>query len=291
MREKPGILLLFILASISLSAQIRINGHEVVLVQGGYFERGGLIDTLGNRTYKHENTFPVHRVYVSDFYIGKYEVTNSQYCDFLNKKKLLLDRVKEKINIEARECNIKQKDGRYIVMKGFEDHPVSYVSWEAADEYCKFMGGRLPTEAEWQYAAVGGQRSKGYDYKNTKVILEFAVALDNFGTIQPVGSLKPNELGIYDMLGNVSEYCSDWYDENYYKYCPKKNPRGPAQSMKTENNVKLRATRGGAFNHHSMLSQPDLRYGTLLSDKRAGSFNDGFRICFDSKSQEKKPTP
>lgn len=272
---------------LQVNAQKVIANHEVVFIKGGWFERGGLIDTMGTRIYKHENTFPVHKVFVSPYYIGKYEVTYEQYCKFLNSSGFTFEQAKERIKLESRGCNIKYRDGGFFVLPGYEKYPVAYLSWEACDEYCKAFGGRLPTEAEWQFAATGGQKAKAFYFNTGNVILESGVVLDNFGAPQPVGSLKPNEFGIYDMLGNIRENCSDWYDEDYYKYCPKKDPQGPEESMKTKNNVKLKVMKGGAFNYHFSIARPDLRSGTLaFFRKNGGSYNSGFRICFDSNVKE-----
>ena len=127
------------------------------------------------------------------------------------------------------------------------------VSWYDAAEFCRWMGGRLPTEAEWEYAArAGGKDIKypwGNEFDGTK--LNFADRSsglswakkewdDGYKYTSPVGSFPPNELGLYDMAGNVHEWCSDWYDKEYYKHSPVDNPRGPSSGDR-------KVLRGGSY--------------------------------------------
>lgn len=163
--------------------------YNLVHVEGGTFFLG------------HKN--PVREVSVSDFYIGKYEVTTGEYNKFLN-------------HIGKRP------------LRKPENVPAIYLTWDDAMAYCLWLqekhGGvwRLPTEAEWEYAAMGGNKSKGYEYSGSNVKEEVVV----YKKIAPVGSLKPNELGIYDMTGNVLEWCYDTNNEGYYKNGPSHNPMG-----------------------------------------------------------------
>lgn len=252
------------------------NGIEVVFVKGGWFEMGGQVF----QGLKHEDTFPKHKVYVSDFYLGKYEITNQQFCNYLNTLKLTNEQVKNRINIEKRDCYIKYKDGKCIIIKGYEKYPVVYISWGAAQEFCKAKGGRLPTEAEWEYAAKGGQKSSGYIYSGSNNVYDVAVIFSDFRPVQEIGTLKPNELGIYDMSGNVAEYCQDWYDENYYKYSPLKNPKGPKQAIVPKNGALIKSSRGGSFNLPENTAMNTNRRTCLIPGK---SGSHGIRICYDTK--------
>ena len=145
------------------------------------------------------------------------------------------------------KCRISEKSGRFSVESGFEDHAVIYVSWYGARAYCTWLSKkigkevRLPTEAEWEYAARGGKKSRGYTYSGSDSIGEVAWYADNSNDrVQKVGGKSPNELGLYDMSGNLWEWCSDWYDGNYYSLSPSSNPKGPSSGD-------LKVLRGGSW--------------------------------------------
>jgi formylglycine-generating enzyme required for sulfatase activity len=109
-----------------------------------------------------------------------------------------------------------------------DNNPISDVNWNDAVAYAAWAGKRLPTEAEWEFAARGGILSKGYKYSGGNNIDEVAWYDENSNnTIHPVGTKKSNELGIFDMTGNVVEWCADKYDGDYYRLSPKEDPQGP----------------------------------------------------------------
>lgn len=139
-------------------------------------------------------------------------------------------------------------NGLWAPAKGYEKHPVVNISWYGANEFAQYYGMRLPTEAEWEYAARGGILSKEYLYAGGNDLEEVGWYDDNSGnTTHAVGQKKANELGLYDMSGNVYEWCWDWYGE--YKKKAQLNPTGPSEGS-------FRVVRGGswdnfAFNCHS----------------------------------------
>ena len=180
---------------------------------------------------------PAHRVTLDAFSMSKYEITNKQYCAFLNEKGNESEGGVEWINLAGswknEKCRIYERSGRFYVESGYEDHAVIYVSWYGARAYCTWLSKkigkevRLPTEAEWEYAARGGKKSRGYTYSGSNTIGEVAWYGNNSSSkVHKVGGKSPNELGLYDMSGNVWEWCSDWYVEYYYSTSPSRNSKG-----------------------------------------------------------------
>jgi formylglycine-generating enzyme required for sulfatase activity len=187
------------------------DGAIMVLIPAGEFLMGS--EESPGKTPSDEQ--PAHKVYLDAFYIDKYEVTNTRYERY----------------------DPKHRRSKYSACN---DCPVTNVSWEEAKNYCTWAGGRLPTEAEWEKAARGPQNYL-YTYGNT-----YNQKLARTGRPWPEGAVKvglypPNDYGVYDMTGNVWEWCSDWYAKYYYGVSPNKNPQGPARGMR-------RVLRGGAWN-------------------------------------------
>ncbi len=192
---------------------ITSDGMEFVLVKGGCFQMG---DTFGEG-YNREK--PVHEVCVDDFYLGKYEVTQGEWQQVMGNN----------------PSHFKKGDRC----------PVESVSWNDVQDYIRKLNKRsgrtyrLPTEAEWEYAArSGGKREK---YAGSNSVGDVAWHGDNSGgTSHRVGTKKPNGLGLYDMSGNVWEWCQDWYGEHYYSSSPRQNPIGPVSGEE-------RVFRGGGW--------------------------------------------
>lgn len=243
---------------------------SMILVKGGWFNMGS--------NDGQDNEKPVHKVWVDDFYIGKYEVTVAEFAEFIKATGYKTDAEKgdgsyiwtgsewqKKAGVSWRDdvSGKKRKEIDY-------NHPVIHVSWNDADAYCKWKGVRLPTEAEWEYAARGGQQSKGYKYSGSNSIDEVAWYKDNSNDqTHAVGSKKPNELGIYDMTGNVWEWCSDRYAQDYYSKSPERNPGGPVSGQ-------YRILRGGSW----VISDDDCRAAYRNDDTPDFRFNDvGFRAA------------
>lgn len=231
-----------------LPAPIQQLLYDMVLVEGGTFMMGS---NDGNANEK-----PVHQVTLNNYYIGKYEVTLAQFKAFIEDSGYNTDAEKGTGGYGSyiwENGNWNNKDGinwRHDVngkLQSDDRHPVIHISWNDAMEFCKWLSSKtgknftLPTEAEWEYAARGGNKSKGYQYAGSNEIGSVAWHSDNSGyKTHPVGLKQANELGLYDMSGNVWEWCSDWYGENYYANSPANNPKGPDAGS-------LRVLRGGSW--------------------------------------------
>lgn len=207
------------------------------------------------------NEGPPHKVYLDDYWIGKYEVTNKQFCEFLNSIKSGVsiveygdkvyyhgNRFYELLGGDRWKDRIKWDGRKFYVVPGYENHPVVFVSWYGARAYCRWAGLRLPTEAEWEKAAKGNTQRKypwGDEEPDEGGVYRCNYdeeAEDGFRETSPVGYFKdyPSPYGCYDMAGNVYEWCNDWYDGNYYSHSPSKNPKGPITG-------KERVMRGGSW--------------------------------------------
>ncbi len=184
----------------------------MVLIPAGEFEMG--------REDGPSDEHPTHTVYVDAFYMDVYEVTNAEYKAFIDANpQWQKDRIEPRLHDST---YLRLWNGNnYPLDKG--DHPVNYVSWYAAMAYAKWAGKRLPTEAEWEKSARGGLVGKGYPWGDT-----INAADANHGRYindtNPVGQYAPNGYGLYDMAGNVWEWCLDKYDSDFYRASPKRNP-------------------------------------------------------------------
>ncbi len=248
----------------------QIIPEGMILVEGGTFMMGSEDEMA---TFDWEK--PVHEVTVSNFYISSHEVTNAQYCEFLNAKGSNEGKYNGQtviwIDINNSGSQIMKVSDKFRAKTGKENHPVTYVTWYGADAYAKWKAGRLPTEAEWEYAARGGKNSKGYKYSGSNNLDEVAWFGDIVGNIfntHPVKTKNPNELGIYDMSGNVWEWCNDFWSDTYYKESTKDNPTGPKVGQH-------RVLRGGDWHGDEGLCRVSYRYYGPVT------YNDatlGFRI-------------
>ena len=231
--------------------EINSLSPPMVLVKGGEFMMGD-----DNSTEKDEK--PAHKVIVSDFYIGKYEVTQKQWTDIMG----------------TNPSNF----------KGCDNCPVEQVSWNDVQDFIKKLNQkpgktyRLPTEAEWEFACRAGTTTPfntgnnlttsqanyngNYPYNsNPKGIYREKT--------MPVGSFAPNTLGLYDMHGNVWEWCSDWYDGKYYANSPQNNPKGPSTGSH-------RVIRGGSWYNYAQYCRSAIRNGRTPDSRDADL---GFRLA------------
>ena len=229
--------------STPLTFTVNDVSFEMIPVEGGTFTMGATTEQGGEAC---EREKPAHKVTLSNYAIGKFEVTQELWTAVMgnNPSKFRGD-----------NC------------------PVEGVSWNDCQEFIKKLNGligknfRLPTEAEWEYAARGGKKSKGYKYSGSNNIDEVAWNYDNSKKqTHSVGIKKPNELGIYDMSGNVYEWCNDWYGG--YTSTPADNPIGPSSGGD-------RVYRGGTWNSDAGGCRVSYRF---RDDPVIWDFNLGFRL-------------
>ena len=189
---------------------------------------------------------PAHHVALSAYYLSTYEITNAQYCLFLNAVGNKFENGSFWIDLSKQGCLIETGKNGYQPIQGFNQHPVVCVSWYGARAYAEWMGGRLPTEAEWEYAARSGglprQYSHGDRLNHNNANFVGIGAMDNFERSSPVGAFKATDLGLYDMVGNVWEWCSDWYRDDYYSQSAAHDPEGPILGEQ-------KVMRGGSWSH------------------------------------------
>ena len=264
---------------------------EMIWIPAGTFQMGGRMSPedvvkkyggAANDEKFFQDEHPVHEVELDGFWMGKFEVTNAQFRKF-------------RTGHSSKEFEGRTLDGA--------DQPVVYVSWDEAKAFCDWLSQKsgktytLPTEAQWEYACRAGTEAERYwgdddarmgEYANTsdrtlkgqlgaKLPLGwiYAETTDGYALTAPVGRFKPNGFALHDMIGNVWEWCGDWYGEKYYGESPRRNPRGPAAGT-------YRVLRGGSWYYpprHCLsafraYSTPDNRYDFF-----------GFRVVRTQKSQ------
>ena len=209
-----------------------------IQVSGGTFTQGS---QGGNEDEK-----PEHSVTLSPFFISEHEVTNSEFAQFLTSYGSYIVQSGEYQGQHLIDYNditqLNESNGTWSVVAGYENYPMIYVSWYGAYTFCQYYQYRLPTESEWEYASKGGSLNSGYTYSGSSNCDNVAWYSGNSTTSNPVKQKTENELGIYDMSGNVWEWCNDWYYSGYYEISPNLNPSGPA-------NGEHKVIRGGSWDN------------------------------------------
>ena len=286
------ILISLTLVSISAAHDQRSDVPDnMVFVKGGCFQMGDVFSDVAS------NEKPVHKVCVDDFYMVRYEVTLGEFRRFVKETGYRTEAEKQDgCHTWSGKGEEKKKEFNWqnTNFPQTERDPVICVSWNDTHEYIKWLNKkdgmryRLPTEAEWEYAARSGGKAYKYSWGNNgpsdniaddKTKRELLGKTDEQGYndgyefTSPVGSFKPNELGLYDMSGNVSEWVADWFDKKYYSISPKNNPQGPIAG-------ECKALRGGSWNPLLQLFQTTTR---LCSDPGARGAWLGFRLAHPVK--------
>jgi len=222
---------------------------RLVRIPAGWF-------LMGSETGQ-DNERPVHRVWVDEFYLAACQVTNSEYAAFLQAKAVTPPPLWSDANFNH------------------PHQPVVAVSWYDAVKYCEWLSQiyarpfRLPSEAEWEYAARGGMEGRQFPWGDAP-----PQSLPDYGRRwqrgpEPVAQYAPNGFGLYDICENVHEWCSDWFDPNYYAVSPARNPRGPEAGQR-------KSSRGGSWRHHIKVA----RCAARSSIPPAFQYADyGFRVA------------
>jgi formylglycine-generating enzyme required for sulfatase activity len=197
---------------------------------------------------------PVHSVTLDAFEMSATEVTVAQY----------------RLCVDAGECNVPDSCDHgepNFTMSDREYHPINCVSWSDASTFAAWAGGRLPTEAEWEYAARGGQ---SFTFAGSNTATDVGWISSNSGSrTHEVSGLSANGYGLYDMTGNVWEWVSDWYASDYYSSSPSSNPENTS-------NASIRGVRSGSWNNGASFTRVAFRYGLTPSNR---DYTIGFRLA------------
>jgi len=283
----------FFTSMIALPQLILLTLGAMITVNGGVFDFG---------TIPHRNNPGIHVTLDYDYSIGQFEVTIQEYIDFLNSAEVLpngsLNGIKL-IDMDDEDCEIGHDGTNFYLNSGSERAPVIEVTWFGAMAFCnllslkedlspaydeygnlldmtgnitsditKVKGYRLPTEAEWEFAARGGKKSKNFMYAGSNKVEKVAWYDFNAVWTHDVGELMGNELEIHDMSGNVSEWCQDWFSEKAYEAAVD-NPVNLSESD-------VRVIRGGNWSQNQLSCKVNWRNG---SEPDNGENTIGFRVA------------
>ena len=251
---------------------VEVKGREMVLIPAGEFQMGS--------NDGEDDEKPVHKVYLDAFYMDKYEVTNAQYRRFVQATGHSEPEGRAYVDGEKRSDFRPWSDSRF----NGDSQPVVCVGWDDAQAYAKWAGKRLPTEAEWEKAARGGLTDEKYprgdsithddaNYSGTS-------GKDVWSETAPVGSFDPNGYGLYDMAGNVWEWCADGYYSSYYSMSPERNPTGPNTGF-------VRVLRGGSW-YYNLYAPFYLRVAYRYFNIPSYSY---YGVGFRCVSQDSNVTP
>ncbi len=200
---------------------------------------------------------PIHHVWVGTFHLAATQVTNAEYERFLAATSTALPPFWKDPNFSQTE------------------QPVTGVSWHEAAQYCHWLSSqtgrtyRLPTETEWERAARGGLEQNNFPWGDAppQSLPDYAQRWQNGP--EPVARYSPNAFGLYDICDNVHEWCSDWYDPNYYAVSPERNPQGPEPTQR-------KSSRGGSWRHHIKVARCSAR-SSIPAEFQYADY--GFRVA------------
>jgi formylglycine-generating enzyme len=247
------------------------SGLEFVRIPGGTFDMGDSFSD-GDPDEK-----PLHRITLPDYYMGKTEVTVAQFNKFVQVTNYVTEAEKQGRANTYNGVSWVPTNGANWRNPGFtqnDNHPVTVISWNDAVAFCEWAGCRLPTEAEWEYAARNAGQSIKYCWGNGNPVGRIGGNVadrsaqrlfntmfifndydDGYIYTAPVANFNANELGLFDMTGNVWEWCQDWYESGYYGSSPSLNPQGPSTGVH-------HVMRGGSWVNEAWDCRVTLRKGT-----------------------------
>nr|WP_052353752.1 formylglycine-generating enzyme family protein [Neobacillus jeddahensis] len=281
---------------------------NMVLIEGGEF----LMGTNDSEGFPHDGEGPVGMVKVNSFYIDQYTVTNESFKEFVEETKyiteaeqfgwsfvfqlLLADEVlKENPRwaaqvpwwVPVNGAFWRQPEGPGSTIKNRLNHPVVHISWNDAQAYCEWSGKRLPTEAEWEYAARGGLEQKKYPWGDELIVNgkhqcniwqgvfpHKNTARDGYVGTCPVDAFYPNGYGLYNVSGNVWEWCGDWFSKDYHAMRSCENPKGPETGVN-------RSMRGGSYLCHKSYCNRYRVAARSSNTPDSSTGNIGFRCVGD----------
>jgi sulfatase modifying factor 1 len=291
-------------------ATTKATTENMVLIPAGTFlmgreDREGWSPMANPEMFNDE--LPPHEVYVDAFYVDKYEVTNRQFKEFVNATDYVTDADRDGSSMvivpvdqadeailgtdigwkEVKGATWRTPEGSGSNIGELMEHPVVHVSWNDANAYAKWVGKRLPTEAEWEKTARGGTNTNWFwgdflgeagKYQNfyAEHRLDYQYppeAFDGFDKTAPVGSFLPNGYGLYDTAGNVYEWVHDWYEYDFFSHSPRDNPTGPTSG-------ETKVIKGGCWYLCECYTRPANREGRSI---RSYDHGLGFRLALDAK--------
>ncbi|MEO8662689.1 MAG: formylglycine-generating enzyme family protein [Bryobacteraceae bacterium] len=261
--------------------------------------------------FPHDGESPVRKVWVDPFFIAKHPVTNEEFGEFVKRSGYVTEAEREGWSLVFR--NHIAEDKRMIAVPGtpwwfrvegavwsrpvgprsdvdaLPHHPAVQVSWNDARAYCEWAGVRLPTEAEWEFAARGGLEQKRYPWGDELTpegrhmcnvwqgsFPELDLAEDGFSTTAPVESFAPNDFGLYTVIGNTWEWCSDFFDPLWRRTETRVNPQGPLRGSG-------RVLKGGSYLCHESYCYRYRNSARTYNSEDTGTTNIGFRVVRDVK--------
>ena len=303
-----------------ISASIGVDNSEMVWIPGGKFKMGSM---------DFPDAMPIHIVELDGFWMDAHEVTNAQFARFVEATgyQTVAERALDPkdfpgvpldmlvpgsavfkapandIDLDdplewwdyVAGANWRHPEGPSSNIKGKENYPVVQIAHVDAAAYAKWAGKRLPTEAEWEYAARGMKNNAKYYWGNElkpngKYVANIFQGTfpahdskeDGYAGLAPIKSYAPNTLGLYDMEGNVWEWCADFYRPDYYKHSPKKNPKGPKDSFDPQEPGAVKyVQRGGSFLCSDQYCERYLAGSRGKGEVNSGGNNIGFRCVSD----------
>jgi formylglycine-generating enzyme required for sulfatase activity len=261
--------------------------------------------------YRDDGEGPVHNVELSPFRVDRHAVSNAGFAEFVEATGhvteaerfgwsfvfagLLPDDFPETRAVasapwwrQAYGADWRHPEGRQSDLDGRADHPVVHVSWSDAQAYCRWSGTRLPTEAEWEYAAAGGSKSTAFPWgdelepggEHRMNVFQGTFPTDNSGAdgwlgTAPVDAFAPNGYGLHNVTGNVWEWCADWFDAGYYQRSPDRDPAGPDSGTH-------RVMRGGSYLCHASYCRRYRVSARSANTPDSSTGNLGFRVAADA---------